>query len=317
MSDRKGKGKGRASDDDSEIASPSNNSDSSMLSRIGASASGLARSALTTPSSNEMDNHAASILASTGKGQTSVYGVSGSSAWIESSKRSLHNVSQARGAPGLKLGHKEEHIRQSEDEFAAFLEGIDPTTLSGPSGSIGVDPYESIGSTWGEAWARAQTISDEKPAAAVLVSKSVAQQEARDGQEVLDLLSAPGGIVAELDAPEEEDENYDWGLTPYQISEIRAMTRHLGPPVPHASISIDDPLNLVPNLDVQGRAQWIEQWEGVLTRYSDEVWGGLLPLVREARQEIDEVQAMDPISVTEKPAALRRLEAILGHFQSR
>jgi len=27
--------------------------------------------------------------------------------------------------------------------------------------------------------------------------------------------------------------------------------------------------------------------EGVLTRYTDEVWGGLLPLVKQARQEIE------------------------------
>jgi len=52
-----------------------------------------------------------------------------------------------------------------------------------------------------------------------------------------------------------------------------------------------------------------------LTRYTDEVWGGLLPLVRQARQEMEEMG--NEGSVKEKPTALRRLEAILGHLQKR
>jgi hypothetical protein len=66
---------------------------------------------------------------------------------------------------------------------------------------------------------------------------------------------------------------------------------------------------------IEAREHWREQWEGVLTRYTDEVWGGLLPLVKQAREEIEEMRNVG--TVREKPTALRRLEAILGHLQKR
>jgi hypothetical protein len=52
-----------------------------------------------------------------------------------------------------------------------------------------------------------------------------------------------------------------------------------------------------------------------LTSYADEVWGGLMPLVKEARKEVEEIEIGGMTS--EKPTALRRLEAILGHLQRR
>lgn len=89
----------------------------------------------------------------------------------------------------------------------------------------------------------------------------------------------------------------------------------------HAGVvDAEHPLNLIPQYgdgDGDGGLEaWREQWEGVLTRYTDEVWGGLLPLVREARREVEGMRKGGE-SGAEKSVALRRLGAILGHLQGR
>jgi len=57
---------------------------------------------------------------------------------------------------------------------------------------------------------------------------------------------------------------------------------------------------------------WRAQWASVLTRYTDEVWGNLLPLVVDARAE---VKAAVESEGSEEPVALRRLRAVLGHLR--
>lgn len=85
------------------------------------------------------------------------------------------------------------------------------------------------------------------------------------------------------------------------------MTKDLFPaPAAHGAVDAGNPLNLVSE-----EFDW-EAWEGVLTGYADEVWGGLLPLVREARREVEEGKGE-----VEQSKALRRLGAVLGHLQGR
>ncbi|TEY75940.1 hypothetical protein BOTCAL_0062g00150 [Botryotinia calthae] len=69
-----------------------------------------------------------------------------------------------------------------------------------------------------------------------------------------------------------------------------------------------------------GKQQWKSDWEGVLKGYTDEVWGGLLPLVREAREEFkteEEKSDGDKEGGNEKGnlKALRRLGSVLGHLR--
>jgi len=94
------------------------------------------------------------------------------------------------------------------------------------------------------------------------------------------------------------------------------MTKDVLPlPEPHLGVAAEHPLNLKPSFEgeaTEAREHWREQWEGVLTAYTDEVWGGLLPLVKQARQEMEGAR-VDGL-VSEKPTALRRLEAILSHL---
>lgn len=179
----------------------------------------------------------------------------------------------------------------------------------------------------GSAWERSKS-SKNFSQASNSVYRTVTEQEHHDGEDVLAMLSQPSELYAPFEAPGEEDENYDWGLSEEQLSELRAITKELFPqPVQHGSKSPNNPLNLLPqNESITGLSQTNntlngvldvvnrEQWEGVLTRYADEVWGGLLPLVKEAILEMKDL----PNEICgDQPKALRRLGAILGHLQRR
>lgn len=118
----------------------------------------------------------------------------------------------------------------------------------------------------------------------------------------------------------EDDEDYDWEMTPAQIISLNELTKIILPAVPpHANTSVDNPLNLIPDFQGQGgaREQFVEEWEGVLNRYADEVWGGLAPLVREARKEVEEAKANPTSEDARDMKAVRRLGAILGHLRQR
>ncbi|KAF7890598.1 hypothetical protein EAF00_008913 [Botryotinia globosa] len=68
----------------------------------------------------------------------------------------------------------------------------------------------------------------------------------------------------------------------------------------------------------KAKAEWKSDWQGVLQGYTDEVWGGLIPLVREAREELKvEEQKGDGGQGKEMGnlKALRRLGAVLGHLR--
>ena len=188
------------------------------------------------------------------------------------------------------------------------------------------------------AWTRSQPMTGWQSSSAA-PSRSIPEQEHRDGEDVLAILGDPSETNALFEPPEEDDENYDWGLSAEQLTQLRVMTKELfSAPELHASMSPEHPLNMVPafaqadeknnglhihaelsvslgsqHVTIAAREIWMAQWNGVLTRYTDEVWGGLLPLVKEARREVEDLRS-DP-SGTDQPKALRRLGAILGHLQ--
>lgn len=312
-----GKGKGRVKGDEDGDKGQSEEQPS-MLSRVASSATGLTRSAFANPYSNELNERAAAALADSGKGEPGQSSRSSSnSAWAESSKAPQQQVHQANLASAFRAGHNEEHIRQTENEFSSFLDGIDSFVPSEDTGK-GYFASGGLGDDLGEAWTRSQPNAiapdSQKPAYG-----SVAEQQIRDGEDVLALLFS-SNPMDETFEPSPEDESYDWGLSAEQLSQLRAMTKDLFPSTAlHTIVDPNHPLNLVPNFDdaygqpPTGSEGWREQWDCVLNRYTDEVWGGLLPLVQEARKEVEELRN-DPAS-TEQPKALRRLGAILGHLR--
>jgi hypothetical protein len=316
MSDGNGngndKGKSPVRPQQNQKTAPSNepSNSESLFSRITASATGLTRSTFLAPTANELSNQAATALADSGKGQSQSSSSNGSSAWAESSKTAQQTnqcQSSGTGSAGLRTGHHEQHVQQSENEFSSFLDGMDSFT---PPENVALSSDRKLE----DAWHRSQVA----PRGSTAPERSVAQQESRDGDEVLAILSSPRELEEDFEPPQ-DDQEYDWGLSKEQLIQLRAMTKEIFPlPETHVSVAADHPLNLNPSFEgelVEARERWREQWEDVLTRYTDEVWGGLLPLVKQAREEIEGMGEGD--AAKEKPTALRRLEAILGHLQQR
>ncbi|KAI9769632.1 MAG: hypothetical protein M1840_003869 [Geoglossum simile] len=62
------------------------------------------------------------------------------------------------------------------------------------------------------------------------------------------------------------------------------------------------------------RQQWLRDWDGFLRAYADEVWGDLLPLVEEAREELEEAKENDR-ELRREDGAVRRLAMVLGHLR--
>lgn len=306
MSSLKGKDRAKPEDDDPSSEEPS------LLSRVAASATGLTRNAFTAPSANEVNT----AVSNTEKGRALQTAGGGGIAWAESSKTSTQqqpNV-QPSSSSGLKAGHSEQHAQISEKEFSNFLDGVDSFV---PSKSFGDVPVTGARNEFDEAWTRSQALPQRLQTENTY--RTVAEQEHRDGEDVMTLLSSPSALDIQLETPPptEEDDNYDWGLTSSQISQLREITKDiLPPPERHTGISSTNPMNLLPDFQGQegAREQYLEEWDDVLNRYADEVWGGLLPLVKEARKEVEEMkeEGLGPEEV--KTKAIRRLEAILGHL---
>ncbi|MCJ1479695.1 hypothetical protein MMC13_008381 [Lambiella insularis] len=62
---------------------------------------------------------------------------------------------------------------------------------------------------------------------------------------------------------------------------------------------------------VSRQSHYLDAWLDILTIYQDEVWGDMLPLVRQARQEVKDANIGRGIQ--HRPA-IKRLGMILGHF---
>jgi hypothetical protein len=163
-------------------------------------------------------------------------------------------------------------------------------------------------------------------------SRSVAEQEARDGADVAALLSSDGDL----------DQVFDHTNEPPAPNDLAALRKALfGEGAGHGmsgSISWDNVLNFIPEYlqapmapgirpgdqlsshlgtSDTGKAwqTWIGQWSRVLTSYQDEVWGDLSALVDEARAEVQRIEDAKPGETPPEPTALLRLRAILGHLR--
>jgi hypothetical protein len=318
MSD--GKGKGRASPIRDEQPSTSTDANplpsSSILDRVAASAAGLGRSTFSAPSRNELSETAFAALGSSGKGQSSS-GNSSSSRAEELDRTGLPGGSVQQPQPSsFRSTHRDEHVQNTEAEFSSFLDGIDSFTPS----NLTAEPANSDRVDLERAWDSAATPGNASSHVQQQGYQSVEEQQMRDGEGVLELLSAPGASLESMYPPFAEEEAVNWNLSEEQLMVLRGMLDELFPiQDAHVGPRADHPLNLIPEASTlngdEGIQMWMEQWEGVLTSYADEVWGDLLPLVQEAREEVQAVKD-DPEGLANgSQKALRRLGLILGHLR--
>ena len=311
-----------------------------FLSRVAASASGLARDALRPSRSHELFGTQTAASSSSSAKMQSFPSLGGAASRVEVQRVSYpneapggyqafrdipagttNNCPDQNGEGHFQIPNQEESLSDlCGPDVAAFIERFladcSPISESGPAGP----PWGSASAVrLGEAWTR--SIPVRGPHKTVGGATTVEKQIQRDGSEVVNLLTQPGG-AQDFEPPGHEEEHFDWGLSTEQLIKIRDLTKDLlPPPEPHTGMSVDHPLNLIPNFEFQAANEEqclaVEarqsQWESVLHRYADEVWGGLLPLVKEARVELSDAKKQEPD--LGHMTALRRLKAVLLQLQ--
>ncbi|KAK4673552.1 hypothetical protein QC763_114110 [Podospora pseudopauciseta] len=210
----------------------------------------------------------------------------------------------------LRPGHTEAHMAEQDASFAAFLDSDDVPMLSEPAGLE-------------EAW---QSTTAATPA--WVPSQSIQEQMAKDGADVVALLSGQSGPEPDL-LPEEAVSQAD-------LASLRKALFGEDAGRSTAAVAWDNVLNFIPkylradpaaggntelyshlgaeNTD-EAWQSWLDQWSRVLTDYQDEVWGDLNALVDDAREEIKRMEEVKPGERPPEPKALLRLRAILGHLR--
>ena len=173
-----------------------------------------------------------------------------------------------------------------------------------------------------------------------------------DGDAVVTLLSDPNFSVddAPTNAFPTSNENdlaaYLFNDTQFTVQDAQRYKSHLPVPPTHVVPSPTNLLNLIPDFAsrvtndvdsatlslstiIQGAAgsfnylstqsqsipDHLEPWMEVLTKYQDDVWGDMLPLVQQAREEIKEAKSGAEGVLRDHPAA-KRLRMILEHLNS-
>lgn len=228
-------------------------------------------------------------------------------------------TSQARAAasadtPGSSTGRfaqARDVSRKATADYEGFLQGTALPPHAGSGAHPDRAPHPSTG--LGMAVGRAGT--------------AVREQEARDGAEVLDLLSQPDM----LDLIEDPDVDPD--LSPEDVDMLRRAL--FEGPSERGTRNWDSLLNLAPDFllagdpeatrqhlgvsdNAEGIKLWLEQWRDVLDEYTDEVWGDLGSLAQDARREVDRAEQQQTPSAAGQQAnlkALGRLRQILAHVR--
>ncbi|QDS67974.1 hypothetical protein FKW77_009118 [Venturia effusa] len=160
-----------------------------------------------------------------------------------------------------------------------------------------------------------------------------------DGAEVRDLLSQATTETA-FDDGVNDSSTAELSQNPIKLEQeiITAIKSDLPSPPTHKDVPTNHPLSLRPLLDVEkkslprdvqgylqrlsvdpkrvagmpreGREEWLADWEDVLSGYSDQVWGDILPIVHAATSELREVRNG---SASLDPKTIARLNMIFGH----
>lgn len=313
--DADGKGKG--------IATKDNNQDSEeqlveepFASRLGRSAVGLSKSILQgAPATDDLTN-----FASSGKsGASSASSQLGT--WAQGSSSHAASGSGLAGGNGggaaFRSTQTNAHIAAEEEAFSNFLDNTSVLAQTEPVGLDGSFHGATPEAPGSASYGRARTA----------VNSSVAEQEERDGVEVVRLLSQADDEIPAYDG--------DITISKPEMESLRRALFESGT----AQISASDwnnLLNFIPDflrdepeslassrmqlgvIDTSQAGQlWLEEWNRVLTGYTDEVWGDLGDLVQEARNEVEQIKDQQQEKARTDPKALRRLRTILTRVRAR
>lgn len=307
-----GKGKGVAQSGSDQKATGQAGSNS-VLSRLGQSASALSKSVVQgTPAVNDLAN----LAPSEKSGPSSSSRQAGPLA--ESTSRAA--ATSTSGAGGFRSEHTSAHVAAEEAAFSDFL---DSTNVFVPTNPIGLD----------KAWESATSANMTPTISRGVHESSVAEQQKRDGGEVVQLLSQPDEEMPEFDG--------QMILAEPELKSLRQALFEDGSPSQVSASDWNNMLNFVPDflrshedshgvteasgssymtLGVTDTAEagqlWLNEWNRVLTGYNDEVWGDLGDLVQQARTEVQKIRDGQEGQPPD-PVALRRLRTVLHRVRAR
>lgn len=312
------KGKQVASDKPAQ-QSPRQADSDTFVSRLTNSAADLSRGVFWSPSISAGD--LAKLSASSGKpgpSSSSAGAAHYAAATSSSTARSLTPNSKFRP------GHADAHIAAGEAAFSAFLDGTSVAAPTEPTVSSG--PWETPSEASSQ---ETGSIEHELPSG-VAISTAKQQQQQQDGAEVVHLLSQLVEDVPELENQVQLDSK-DMDNLRRALFETRASTQI-------SASEWNNMLNFIPdflrddtasaaasaassmNLGVTDRPEasqlWLEDWNRVLTGYTDEVWGDLGDLAQAARNEVQQIRREAPSQRTE-PSAVRQLQSVLRRIRAR
>lgn len=288
----------------------------SIMSRVGRSAASLSQNVLHgKPTAGDVAG-----LSSAGKARPS----SSQSRTLDETSFTASRAGTSGNTGGFRSSEADAHAAAGEAAFSDFLDGTPAFVASEPSG---------LDEAWQRASGGASAAPGTQRASRPEGASSVAEQQAQDGVEVVRLLSQVT----------EEAPNLEQGPTvsEEELKNLRQALFEEGGPGQISATDWNNILNFVPdfllgessngsglrasenshmNLGVTEPAEagqiWLEQWNRVLTGYTDEVWGDLGSLVEEARTEVARMRDSKDEQTAGAPA-VRQLRTILTRVRAR
>ena len=323
-------GKNKEAEPAQDQASSSEVGTNSLSNRIGASASVLLQSSFGNPSPSAVTSNLASFNANTAKG-----GPSNSTATEEASSSSGAALNQGeiatsgrlRDGESFRSGKDRSKCQAAFDEFAASPPVLGPGSQS-TTGSIVSNGEQSMRDTETVNHNGQPLSGIEQDRWRVMAQPKVQAHSNSDGAAVVALLSDSTFAIDEAPTDTWSVESIDKAATMPNI--IRAEQRPYSPVDPLAPVN---PLDLIPDFNFSWEPGHIQDltsmytgqslpdplfgdvqpWFDILNRYQDEVWGDMLPLVQEAREEVKAASASPDGPLQDRPA-LRRLGMLLKHL---
>lgn len=294
----------------------------SIPERIGASARGLLRIAVLEPPPGTTVETLASTASSTEKGHSSsssAYSVS-SSEVFRSRPTSSSSTESFRSQENDLLCN---HLASTPEvrDFEAFVGGARSST-SGPIGELFNQDTESpiVGqgsiSHLEESHRILSHTLQGMPDHAIFLD----DDKALDGAGVVALLSDPTFCLEDTQLegirdPEFFRQELREAARPRPMNhwEIIANDLQLIPNYGNTPAALKEMATAMPHIDEYAQDVDVQPWLQILNSYHDEVWGDMLPLVKQAREEL-EPDDNDGQSLQDKPA-VRRLQMLIGHLK--
>lgn len=315
-----------------QATNPNKEGSPSLSKRIGSSASGILQNVFAKPSASAVAGTLGSLDADASKGGASS-SISSGEASTSSQALLTQEASRGLGRSMVAEPFRTEQARagiragSGQDEFDRFsqtpqLREFDSAVIQ----ALDLPNFE-----------RPATVGDHRPCPFCKMGELHRNRKtygpdvelapsSNDGAAVVALLSDPA-----LNIDEEPTNTWAVPKTDKGKSKLGSQLVEQQPCNSADPLAPVNPLDLIPDFD----ASWnpvayassfhggncssdeafgdIRPWTNILNRYHDEVWGDMLPLVKEAREELNSANSSSEGALQDRPA-LRRLGMLLKHL---